>query len=687
MRVRRDGIRHLSARGVARRRCGALDPAAAAREDRLDRLAVRAEGLGLEEEAVHLAGELVALAGVAEGDALPLLLLVLAVLAAEQRGSARLPLPASGDPALAEALGVLLEGEPDHGGPGPDEALSRVEALLGGDAGLAAVVGGPDDYLPLIREGDALYTQTTRAREVRVGAGLADLLAAGEPAAEADEARAALADVLARPAGGLALSAEQQVAALTPLRAPGRLTAISGGPGTGKTSVVVAVLRLLSRIGAPPERIALAAPTGKAAKRLDQTVRAALAAVGDATEADADLAADLAPAKTLHRLLGAGPRGFWAGPERPLVHEWVVVDESSMASLALVDALLAALRPEARLVLIGDADQLPSVALGSVLADLVPATTTTAVPWAGLVEGALPADDPPAEAPRALACRRLTQNFRVAEGAEGRAVVEAAGAVRAGDPEALLAAVARRDDAADVSFAGVEGLLADLDRAALAAFLERWYARFVAGDAAHAARVERVYPTAGGRLRPADAGDLGAVLDHFAGARLLAVTNARTDALNATLHQRHLARRGLPSTTAFAPGEPLLMRRNDYDLGVMNGEVGVVLRVRDDPERPPRLKAVFRREDGRPVAAPLASLGDAVARVYASTVHKAQGDEFDAVAVVLDRPRPLATRNLLYTAITRARRAVTLVGPAEAFADAVRRPVRRSSGLGERLEG
>jgi exodeoxyribonuclease V alpha subunit len=250
--------------------------------------------------------------------------------------------------------------------------------------------------------------------------------------------------------------------------------------------------------------------------------------------------------------------------------------------------------------------------------------------------------------------------------------------VRAGEASAV--ALASRDTAAALTFAGAELLPA----AELPALLERWYAGRMAALPDFSALTADVYHLGEDGLPAAEEARLEALHRHFQSFRLLALTHGRptgVEALGAWLHRRH---GGVPGV--LAAGEPILMLRNDYDRGLYNGDQGLVLRVREGG-RPARLMALFPgARAGRWAAFDPDSLRDTVALAWAMTVHKAQGSEYDDVALVLpEAPIPLLTRELLYTALSRSRRAVVVCGGREVLAAGIARPLSRSSGVADKL--
>ncbi|TCK22515.1 exodeoxyribonuclease V subunit alpha [Pseudonocardia endophytica] len=481
--------------------------------------------------------------------------------------------------------------------------------------------------------------------------------------------RAALDRLLGEP------GAERQrlaaaVAALRPV------SVVAGGPGTGKTTTVARLLAVLHYLhgavpGRPPLRVALAAPTGKAAARLTQSVTHA---VGTMPEADRGAVAGTS-ASTLHRLLGArGTTGrFRHHRGNRLPHDVVVVDETSMVSLTMMARLLDAVRPDARLVLVGDPDQLASVEAGAVLGDLALARgpEEPELQDALVACGAFRADRRPlgSGAEQAAAgpgepCPpqrvehgvvRLTRNWRF----EGTIAAFAA-AVQGDDADRAVELL--RSGSAELSFVeadpetvGAEGL------ATLRAEVVR-----AGGDLIGAASEGNAEQS----LRVLDEHRL--LCGHRRGPHGVARWTGEVERWLAA------ARPGFDAEAPWYPGRPLLVTENDYDLDLFNGDTGVVVRTPDGR------RAVFSR-DGVPTGYEPARLG-AVGTVWAMTVHRSQGSQFNAVTVVLPPPdSPVMTRELLYTAVTRARKRVRLLGTEEAVRAAIARPAGRASGLRERL--
>ncbi|MFC5999049.1 exodeoxyribonuclease V subunit alpha [Quadrisphaera sp. GCM10027208] len=452
--------------------------------------------------------------------------------------------------------------------------------------------------------------------------------------------------------------ARQRLATACAVLSP--LTVLTGGPGTGKTTTVARLLAALDDVAGPGLRIALAAPTGKAAARLQEAVRAEVAdlrSTGVVGGQTADRLGGLT-ASTLHRLLGWRPgtstrfvhhRGYH------LPHDVVVVDETSMVSLPLMARLLEALRPQARVVLVGDPDQLASVEAGAVLGDLV-ARPPVAGTLPTLLATAVPDDVPQHPADRIALGNGVVRLERVHR--HGSVIAELAGAVRRGRAEEVLHLLRTGGDA--VSFVEVTS--------------ERPTAADIAGVRADAV-------AAGTELvQAARRGDVPAALAALERHRLL-LAHRRGPA--GVAHWAAEVEAWVAEETGpdpggahgpWYPGRPLLVTANDRDSGLYNGDTGVVVAA------PGGVVAVFGTPEApllvRPHRLP------AVQTVHAMTVHRGQGSQFGAVSLLLPlATSPLLTRELLYTAVTRARERVRVVGTAAAVTAAVERPVRRASGL------
>jgi exodeoxyribonuclease V alpha subunit len=512
-----------------------------------------------------------------------------------------------------------------------------------------ALVGAPGERKPLIVDGEFLYHQKVLACETRLAAAIK--ARAGQPGPDPQAVKAAVAEVAAT--SSPALSDEQRAALAAALCR--RLAVISGGPGTGKTTIALALGRGLVRLGVPAGELALAAPTGKAAHRLQESFHAGLAALPAPSAEDRALRSASPTAQTLHRLLGYSPATgrFLHHQNYRLAARAVIVDEGSMIDLSLMDRLLRALRDDAVLVLLGDADQLPSVDAGAVFRDL-----------------------------SSLALR-LHRSFRTDQAqSAGRRISECAAAVRAGDAGRLATLLTPRTGTAALAFDGVE-LVPGIEREAV---LERWYRDRIVALPEWDQLVEHEYVLGPEGFSREDDDRLTSLHAHLARQRVLCVTRERptgASPVNAFLH----GLRAGPSDE-FLPGEPVLVLRNDYDRGLWNGDQGFILSVKQ-PGQAVKPLAVFRLSTAgtsRWLAVSPEALGDNLALAYALTVHKAQGSEHDQILLLLpEQPLPLLTRELLYTALTRARHAVVICGSAEVLAAGTGTTLTRSSGLAEKL--
>jgi exodeoxyribonuclease V alpha subunit len=446
----------------------------------------------------------------------------------------------------------------------------------------------------------------------------------------------------------------QQLAAA--VSALGRVTVLAGGPGTGKTTTVARLLALLQDQPGPALRVALAAPTGKAAARLEEAVRAAAAQLGPA---DRERLGDLT-ASTLHRLLGWLPSNrsrFRYNATNHLPHDVVIVDEMSMVSLTMMARLLEAVRPSARLILVGDPDQLSSVEAGAVLADIVRAPGAPDTDLGGLlIELGLIAE---AERAPVHGVVQLSHTWRF----DG-AIEALARAIRAADADTAIDVL--RSGASDVHFSEV-----DLESAATETSV-----RALAGMAA------QVREAGIAVLQAATSEDTTAALAALDRHRLLcAHQHGPYGVLRWGLEVERWLTESIPGYAEdgeWYVGRPLLVTANDYEMSLYNGDTGVIVQT------PEGVRAAFARGAGARLYPPVRL--DAIQTVHAMTVHRAQGSQFDTVSFVVPPPdSPLLTRELLYTAVTRARRQVNLIGSEQAVRRAVLRPANRASGLRHRL--
>ncbi len=548
---------------------------------------------------------------------------------------------------------------------------------------------GPSDR-PLVLSGERLYLRRYWTYERAVESALRSRLAS--PSQVPDDLPMRLARLFPTPAAeGIDW---QKLACALASRAA--LSIITGGPGTGKTTTVVRLLALLQgpRVEAGrPLRIRLAAPTGKAAARLTESIGAQVQGLEVAQAIKARIPSEVT---TVHRLLGSRPgtRHFRHHRGNPLPLDVLVVDEASMIDLEMMANLLEALPPQARLVLLGDKDQLASVEAGAVLGDLCrdaeagfysPATwawleTVAGQPLdaSGLREG------DPTEHALAQQLVMLRHSRRFAEGSGIGELARAVNEQRAADARRVLTDT-RFDDITSCRLQGEQDhalerlLLSGSGRGRGSAAGYRQYF-----DVLQRQRPPATTPLA----NPAWLGWAAEVLAAFDRFRLLCAVRKGpwgVEAINQRATRALLGAGLVESDHHWYEGRPVLMTRNDYGLGLMNGDIGVALRLpeAEDSDRL-TLRVAFPRNDGQGgVRFVLPSRLTDVETVYAMTVHKSQGSEFEHTALILpDALNPVLTKELVYTGITRARRWFTLVEPRPGvFEDAVNRRVRRLSGL------
>ncbi len=442
-----------------------------------------------------------------------------------------------------------------------------------------------------------------------------------------------------------------------------RLTIISGGPGTGKTTTVVNVLACVLT-GNPECRIRLAAPTGKAAARMLEAIR------NSASNLPADLRERLpAESFTVHRLLGVLPDsgGFRHHATNPLPIDLLVVDEASMLDLALATKLFEAVPPSAHLILLGDKDQLAAVESGAVFAELSadPTLSKACVKRLSAATG-IPAARIECAAPIKPTSLQdsviwLTENFRFAKDSGiGRFATH----INAGEAEAAIEFLRSGTDPA---LEWVE----DADPAPATASRQR----IIDGmqDYINVAR--------------ADLGNKSALFEALGRFRVLC---AEREGLRGVIEINKFVSRHFRGAlehsldpgirSEWYPGRPVMVLRNDYVLRLFNGDVGIVL-----PDASDALMVFFPESDGSfRAVAPLRLPEHETA--FATTVHKAQGSEFDRVLLLLPaKPNRVVTRELLYTAVTRSRSGVTIIGGVGVLEKAIASPTRRYSGLIARL--
>lgn len=446
------------------------------------------------------------------------------------------------------------------------------------------------------------------------------------------------------------------------LAALNELTVISGGPGTGKTTTVLNILACLVDL-APQARIALAAPTGKAATRMQDAIRERASALSEAVRSRLPQ-----EAFTIHRLLGGlpGSNAFRHDRDHPLAIDVLIVDEASMLDLALAAKLFEAVPSGARIILLGDKDQLAAVESGAVFSELSREAGASDEGLRRLAEvgvdargAASAAGD--AEPALADAVVWLTRNYRFgASSGIGRLAQE----IRTGEPRRALDTLANTDDPALrwIDDGGYELRTETIEelRAGYGAYVTALLEDVVERDAVFEA-------FEGFRVLCAERGGARGVhqINALAEKSVAAVSDARW---------RRVAH------SPWYAGRPVMVLRNDNVLRVFNGDVGIAL-----PGAEGEMIVHFRQGDGSYREIPAVRLPEHET-AFATTVHKAQGSEFEDVAIVLpSNISRVVTRELLYTAVTRARRRAAIVATAEIVCAAIDSPMVRHSGLLARL--
>ena len=520
------------------------------------------------------------------------------------------------------------------------------------------VVGKPgdDNAFPLVVDAaDRLYLARYFDYEARLARAIADRLRT--PLRDVRPAAVAMLNEQFVHAGA---TGQKLAAALALLRS---FTIVSGGPGTGKTTTVVKLLACL--LAADPGcRIALAAPTGKAAARLTEAISAFRPNVAPALR-------DRLPAdvSTVHRLLGvyADGHGFRHDAEHPLPFDVVVVDEASMLDLALATHLVEAVPKDARVLLVGDKDQLSAVEAGAVFAELssrrafTPACIDAIAALTGIPRDAIATltSDPAATLPDSVTW--LTENFRFASDS---GIGRVATAVNAGDAPTAIAALTDAT-ATNVRWIDDAGFAPAIDTLATIA-------------TGYADYVEAL------RARPPDPARCFAAFGRF---RVLCAERRGprgAEGLNAAMVRlvREAVDGGAAESDddAWFAGRPVMVRANDYLQSLFNGDVGLAL-----PDETGTLRIWFPTASAEFRAIAPARLPPHET-AFATTVHKAQGSEFADVLLLLpSQPSRVVTRELLYTAITRARRRATIAAGAATLDAAIATPTARDAGLVDRL--
>jgi exodeoxyribonuclease V alpha subunit len=444
-----------------------------------------------------------------------------------------------------------------------------------------------------------------------------------------------------------------------------RFSVISGSPGTGKTTVVAKVLALLIEQSKGKElRIALAAPTGKAAFRLQESLRKNKEGLASP---DAIKAAIPDNATTIHRLLGSLKNSpyFRFNKGNPLPFNVVVIDEASMVDLPLMSKLVQAMPPEARLILLGDRDQLSSVEAGAVLGDICgigapkPYSTDFTSTLKAFTGHDLAGSDAESMPGIQDSIVELKKNYRFEK---DTGISRACNEVNAGNSQGAMS-ILRSDTYGDISWSDVRG-----------------------PDAMVSAVRKVVNKRFNNYLKVLDLNNYSErTFEFFEKFRILCAVRQGPFGVVAL---NRIVERVLRESNLIRPegewyrGRPIMITRNDYNLRLFNGDVGVIL---PDYGQGNELRAFFRDAGGNIRKLPPVMLPDHET-VFAMTVHKSQGSEFESILLILpDNDSPLLTRELIYTGITRAKKNVEIWGTEGIFRAAVSRRIMRTSGLYDAL--
>ncbi|QSX31560.1 exodeoxyribonuclease V subunit alpha [Shewanella cyperi] len=535
------------------------------------------------------------------------------------------------------------------------------------------MVAAPGDKItkPLVLDGDRLYLKRYHSYEVSVADTLLNLSREQQPLSEqtAQLLGALFPGATDDRADNNTAPDWQKIAVATACRQ--KLTVITGGPGTGKTTTVTKLLLLLLAVE-PELRIRMVAPTGKAAARLSESIKASKQRLGSSLDpaviSPEQVAALPEDAATLHRLLGVipGSHKFRHHGDNPLELDLLLIDEASMVDLPMMHRLLDALPPKARLILLGDQDQLASVEAGAVLADICQGISQGS--RVSREQAAILAQltgypfSPTENAGLGDNLCRLWHSHRFSGDA---GIGRLAKAVNEGDNQAVTQVW--QQGYRELSWLGHDA------GKGLEQLLQLAVSRY--GD----------YLEAMVRGESADA-----IIAQYNRFRVLCAMRAGdfgVEGINRLLTARLARERLIVPNQEFYAGRPIIIGSNDYGLGLFNGDIGIIL-----PQGPDkRLLACFVQSDGSLLKVLPARLPSHES-CFAMTVHKSQGSEFEQVALVLPPdPSPgqqqLISRELVYTAITRAKDAFCCLGTEALFAAAVARPTRRASGLAARLWG
>lgn len=519
----------------------------------------------------------------------------------------------------------------------------------------SGVVGAPGDFTPLILDPqDRLYLRRYWEYEDFLARAIQARLEAAAPTINRKRLEAGL-DRLFPKTGEVDWQRAAAANALTR-----NFSVITGGPGTGKTRTVIAILALLLEQSPAPLRLALVAPSGKAAARLKESIESAKENLNCAEEIRARLPAE---ASTIHRLLGTIPDSpyFRHNAQRPLVVDAVIVDEASMVDLATMAKLFAAIPADARVVLLGDKDQLASVEAGYVLGDICNQPSSATVPAATVPAAgsqlAFSFSETAPKSPIQEAIVELQRNYRFPSES---GIYQLVTAINQGDADEAIR-VLRDKDHQDVTWKALPsgGALA----AAISGAVTTGFQNYLATE------------------------DPVQALQQFAGFRVLcAVRHGPVGVvqLNALTEEALVAAGLLEEAGVWYRGRPVMVTRNDYNTKLFNGDIGITL---PDAEGHNEKRIFFPSADGT-LRRVLPSRLPVHETAFAMTVHKSQGSEFARVLLILpDSDASVLTRELLYTGLTRAREGVEIWASEPVLRASIARRVVRASGLRDALQG